>query len=217
MEPISVLIADDHEIVRYGISTYLSSAKDIEIVGEASTGEECIRLFKKENPDICLLDIGMPDKNGIETAKTIRDLDPDTKILILSMHIDKQILSDVLEAGINGYLLKNTDKADLLNGIRAIMNGQQVFSDPISDLMTQSFLNQSTNKKQNTGNDITERELEILQLIVDGLTSKEIAQKLFISPRTVDTHRANLMQKLELNNIAELVRYAIEHNLVAHK
>ncbi|MGD8428347.1 MAG: response regulator transcription factor [Balneolaceae bacterium] len=216
MTPISVLIADDHEIVRYGISTYLSSANDIQVVGEASTGEECINIFKEKHPDICLLDIGMPDKNGIETAKSIRDLDPDTKILILSMHIDKQILNDVLEAGVNGYLLKNTDKADLLNGIRAIMNGQQVFSDPISDLITQSFLNKSNSRKPKKVKEITDRELEILQLIVDGLTSKEIAQKLFISPRTVDTHRANLMQKLELNNIAELVRYAIEHNLVSH-
>jgi len=216
MESISVLIADDHEIVRYGISTYLSSTKDIEVVGEASTGEECIQIFKKKHPDICLLDIGMPDKNGIETAKTIRELNPDTKILILSMHTDKKILSEVLEAGINGYLLKNTDKVDLLNGIRAIMNGQKVFSSPISDLMTQSFLNQSNSKKPKVHKEITDREQEILQLIVEGLTSKEIAQKLFISPRTVDTHRANLMQKLELNNIAELVRYALEHNLVSN-
>lgn len=215
MTPISVLIADDHEIVRYGISTYLSSADDIEIVGEASTGDECIKLFKEKEPNICLLDIGMPDKNGIETAKMIRNLDHDTKILILSMHIDKQMLSDALEAGINGYLLKNTDKADLLNGIRAIMNGQQVFSDPISDLMTQSFLNRSNSKNHKAIKELTSREREILQLIVNGLTSKEIAQKLYISPRTVDTHRANLMQKLELNNIAELVRFAIENDLVS--
>lgn len=216
MAAISVLIADDHEIVRYGISTYLSSSKDIEIVGEASTGEECIELFKEAHPDVCLLDIGMPNKNGIETAKTIRSLEEDTKILILSMHINKQILSDVLEAGINGYLLKNTDKADILHGIRAIMKGQQVFSDPISDLMKESFLNKNYKRDSKDNNEITNREYEILQLIVDGLTSKEIAEKLYISPRTVDTHRANLMQKLELNNIAELVRYAIENELVSN-
>lgn len=213
--PISVIIADDHEIVRYGISTYLSSAEDIEIVGEASTGEECIQLFKKTNPDISLLDIGMPDKNGIETARAIRELDMSTKILILSMHINKQILGEVLEAGINGYLLKNTDKADLLTGIRAVMKGQQVFSDPISDLIKETFLNRNHQQATRTPNEITNREQQILQLIVDGLTSKEIAKKLYISPRTVDTHRANLMQKLELNNIAELVRYAIENELVS--
>jgi DNA-binding NarL/FixJ family response regulator len=215
MAPISILIADDHEIVRYGISTYLSSSEDIEVVAEASTGEECIQLFKKKRPDVCVLDIAMPDKNGIEIAHTIRQLDADTKILILSMHINKRILSEALEADINGYLLKSTNKADILNGIRAIINGQQVFSDPISDLMKESFLNHSSQKHKKGNNDLTNREHEILELIVKGFTSKEIAQKLYISPRTVDTHRANLMEKLELNNIAELVRYAIKHELVS--
>ncbi len=181
MAPTSVLLADDHEIVRYGISTYLSSSKDIEIVGEASTGEECIELFKKTHPDVCLLDIGMPNKNGVETAKAIRDFNLETKILILSMHIDKQILSDVLEAGINGYLLKNTEKSDLLHGIRAIMKGQQVFSDPISDLMKESFLSKNHKKVSKNSKQITTREQEILQLIADGLTSKEIAQNLYIA------------------------------------
>jgi len=215
MEPKSVLIADDHEIVRYGISTFLSSSEDIEIVGEASSGEECLKLFKDKKPDICLLDIGMTNKNGIETAKSIRNLDPDTKILILSMHIDKQILNDVLEADINGYLLKNTEKADILHGIRAVTKGQEVFSDPISNLIKKSFLDKHHNRKNSNQLEITAREQEILQLIVDGYTSKEIAEKLYISPRTVDTHRANLMEKLELKNIAELVRYAIENNLVS--
>ncbi|WP_138430640.1 response regulator transcription factor [Fodinibius saliphilus] len=215
MTSISVLIADDHEIVRYGISTYLSSAKDIDIVGKASSGEECLNLFQKEKPDVCLLDISMPKKNGIETAKSIRSLNDETKIIILSMHIDKQMLNDALEADINGYLLKNTEKSDLLHGIRAVMKGQQIFSDPISELIKKSFLNSNNSKKNRTNHSITDREQEILQFIVDGFTSKEIAQKLYISPRTVDTHRANLMEKLELKNIAELVRYAIEHDLVS--
>ncbi len=215
MAPTTVLIADDHEIVRYGISTFLSSSEDIEIVGEASSGAECLELFEQKKPDVCLLDIGMPDKNGIETAKSIRNIDTDTKILILSMHIDKQILNDVLEAGINGYLLKNTEKADILHGIRAVMKGQQIFSDPISNLIKQSFLDKNHERKSSEQLEITAREQEILQLIVDGHTSKEIAEKLYISPRTVDTHRANLMEKLELKNIAALVRYAIEHKLVS--
>ncbi len=215
MAEISVLIADDHEIIRFGISTYLSSSKDIEIVGEASSGEECIELFKETHPDICILDIDMPDKSGIETAKEIRELEGDTKILILSMHINKNILRDALEANVNGYLLKNTEKADLLHGIRAIVKGQQVFSDPISNLMKESFLHGSNRSGSYDHEHITEREQEILQLIVDGLTSKQIAEKLYISPRTVDTHRANLMEKLELKNIAELVRYAIQSNLVS--
>ena len=215
MAPISVLIADDHEIIRFGISTYLSSSEDIEIVGEASTGEECLHLFQKTNPDICVLDIGMPEKDGIETAKAIRACEGQTKILILSMHINKEILRRALAANINGYLLKNTEKKDLLHGIRAIVKGQQVFSDPISEMIKESFLTKASDSGNHIQPEITEREHEILQLIVDGLTSKEIAEKLFISPRTVDTHRANLMEKLELHNIADLVRYSIQHELVS--
>ena len=215
MEPISVLIAEDHEIVRYGISTYLSSSDDISIVGEASSGEECLELFKETQPDICLLDIGMPGKDGIETAKAIRELDPNVKLLILSMHIDRQKLTDVLQAGVDGYLLKNTEKADLMHGIKAIMKGQRVFSKPISDMMTESFLQKESSLPPNQKAELTKREREILTLVVEGLTSKEIAEKLYISPRTVDTHRSNLMEKLELNNIAELVRFAIKNNLVS--
>lgn len=214
MTPISVLIADDHEMTRFGISTYLSSIDDIRIVGEASSGKECLELFKKEEPDLCLLDISMPDTDGIEAARLIRSLKIDTKILILSMHIDKQILKKALDAGINGYLMKNTDRDVLLNGIRAVMQGQEVYSDSISKMIKQSFLHQYKNNRVRGSVEVTAREQEILQFIVDGYTSKEIGQKLYISPRTVDTHRANLMQKLELKNIAELVRYAIEHKLV---
>ncbi|PAU94360.1 DNA-binding response regulator [Aliifodinibius salipaludis] len=214
MAKISVLIADDHEIVRFGISTFLSSADDVEVVGEASTGKECITLFQETHPDICILDIDMPDQSGIETAKEIREFKEETKILILSMHINENILREALEANINGYLLKNSEKADILHGIKAIIKGQQVFSDPISDIMKESFLNKGNQSGSHAKHNITSREQEILQLIIDGLTSKQIADKLYISPRTVDTHRANLMEKLEINNIAELVRYAIQHNLV---
>ncbi|HEX6981879.1 MAG TPA: response regulator transcription factor [Balneolaceae bacterium] len=213
MKPISIIIADDHEIVRYGIRIYLSQQEDIEIVGEAASGKECLKLCKEKKPDLCLLDISMPDKNGIETAKNLREIDPGIKILILSMYEDEQVLNDVLKIGINGYLLKGTGKDELLNGIRVIMKGQQIFSESISKMITDSFLSKKINNLDSR-TDLTKRELEILKLIVDGKTSKEIANELFISPRTVDTHRANLMQKLELNNIADLVRYAIKENLV---
>ncbi len=197
------------------MSTFLSSADNIEVVGEASTGEECLDLFKKTQPDVCVLDISMPHKDGIETTLAIRKIDPEVKILILSMHIDKNILQRVLEAGINGYLLKNTEKTDLLHGIQAIAKGQQVFSDSISKLITNSFVSKSKSGPLNSAvENITKRELEVLQLIVQGHTSQAIADKLFISPRTVDTHRANLMQKLEINNAAGLVRFAMEHDLV---
>ncbi|MCW9707861.1 response regulator [Fodinibius salsisoli] len=214
MTPISVLIAEDHEIVRYGISTYLSSAEDITIVGEASSGDECLTLFKKTKPDLCLLDISMPHKDGIEAARLIRKIDQEVKILILSMHTDRQKLTDVLKAGIDGYLLKNIEKADILHGIRAIMRGHQVFSKPIAEMMITSFLDQEIPPDPDIQTDISKREQEILELIVKGMTSKEIAQELYISPRTVDTHRSNLMEKLDLHNTADLVRFAITHKLV---
>ncbi len=208
---IKVLIADDHEILRYGISTFLSSADNIEIVGEASSGEECIELFKEKKPDVCVLDISMPDKDGIETTKAIREIDPNVKVLILSMHIDKVLLDKVLEAGINGYLLKDTEKTEILHGIESIAKGQQVFSSPISELITKSYLTGGKTPHDS----ITSRELEVLQLIVEGYSSKLIADKLDISPRTVDTHRGNIMQKLNIPNAAGLVRYAMEHDLVS--
>lgn len=211
MAKIKVLIADDHEILRFGISTFLSSADNIQIVGEASSGEECIELFKQKNPDVCVLDISMPGMNGIETTKAIREIDPDVKVLILSMHIDKAILDQVLEAGINGYLLKDTEKTELLHGIESIAKGQQVFSDPIQKLITKSYLNGGRTPHES----ITSRELEVLQLIVEGYSSKLIADKLDISPRTVDTHRGNIMQKLNIPNAAGLVRYAMENDLVS--
>ncbi len=218
MQPIDVLVADDHEILRFGVTKYLASSDDINIVGEASTGNECVELFKEHRPDVCILDISMPEKDGIETAKELRKIDSEVKILILSMHIDKDILDKVLEADINGYLLKNTQKSELLQSIRSVMKGQQVFSDPISKLITDSYLN-----KTGTGNDktsdvdvnITKREHEILNLIVEGYTSQEIAKKLYISPRTVDTHRFNLMQKLDIKNTAGLVRFALKNDLVS--
>lgn len=212
MTTISVLLADDHDIVRYGISTFLSMAEDIEVVGEASDGEQCLTLYRELQPDVCLLDVSMPVKDGVETAREIRDFDPNANILILSMYTDKDIIDKLLKIGIDGFLHKTADRDDLLSGIRSIMKNQQVFSREVSNKITQTFLNGDFD---NSSNCITDREQEILRLVAEGNTSKEIAQKLYISPRTVDTHRSNVMQKLELNNIAELVRYAINNNLVS--
>lgn len=214
MTTIKVLIADDHEILRYGISTYLQSAEHIDIVGEASTGAECLQLFKETKPDICVIDINMPEKDGIETAHNLREIDPDAKILVFSMFLDQKILNKVLKAGINGYLLKTTNKDDLLHGIESVIKGQQVFSEEISRMMTNSFIQKKNGQSPTKGNEITNRELEILQLIADGLTSQEIADQLYISPRTVDTHRSNIMKKLDINNTAGLVRYALENDLI---
>lgn len=211
MKKVKVILADDHAILRYGISTLLSQSDDIEIVGEASEGDECIALFKKEQPDVSVIDIGMPGKNGIEVVKAIRAIDSEAKILILSMHSDGAVFQKALQNGINGYLHKSCPKEEVLAAIRSIAAGEKVFSESISHLISKD---DERKYHLNTEKNLTNRELEILELVVAGYSSPQIAQKLYISSRTVDTHRNNLMQKLDIHNTASLVRFAIEHDLV---
>ena len=212
---INVLLADDHNIVRYGISSILNTSPDINIVAEASDGSEAVSLFEQHKPDVCIIDISMPVMNGLEATRQILHKAPGAKIIIMTMHLNEEYLNQVLSAGAMGYLLKNTNKADLINSIRRVYNGEKVFSTSVSELMTQSYIRQS--KKQDGGSrsdnriQLTRRENEILKLIAEGQTSQAIAARLFISPRTVDTHRANLMQKLNAKNSAALVRYAVEN------
>ncbi|MFU8859851.1 MAG: response regulator [Cyclonatronaceae bacterium] len=212
---INVLLADDHNIVRYGISSILNTSPDINIVAEASDGVEAVNLFKQYQPDVCIIDISMPNMNGLESTRQILRVSPGARIIIMTMHLNEEYLNQVLGAGAAGYLLKNTNKTDLINSIRRVYNGEKVFSTTVSELMTQSYIRQS--KKQDIPNrsgtkiHLTRRENEILKLIAEGQTSQAIATRLFISPRTVDTHRANLMQKLNAKNSAALVRYAVEN------
>lgn len=217
MNKIRVLVVDDHDIVRYGICSVLKSSPDIEVVGEASNGVEAVKNFELLKPDVILLDISMPEMNGIETTRTIIRSNPKAKILILTMHLNEEYLNQVLNAGATGYILKNTEIGEMLSGIRSVAKGQQIFSTPISKLMTDKYVRSvqyGNESKESSSPSLTRRESEILQKIADGKTSQEIADLLFISPRTVDTHRANLIQKLGVKNSAGLVRYAIENQLV---
>lgn len=218
MNKISVLVADDHDIVRYGICSVLKSLPDVEVVGEASNGSEAIKKYALLKPDVILLDISMPEINGIETTRTIIMNHPNAKILILTMHLNEEYLNQVLNAGASGYILKNTEISEMLNGIRSVASGKQVFSAPISGIMTEKYIRSAQfghDSKESGTPSLTKREIEILQKIADGKTSQEIADLLFISPRTVDTHRANLIQKLGVKNSTGLVRYAIEKQLVS--
>jgi DNA-binding NarL/FixJ family response regulator len=214
---IRVLVADDHDIVRYGICSVIDASDDIEVVCEAGSGREAVEKFQKMNPDVCILDITMPEMNGIQTTRAILELDPEARILILTMHINEEYLNQVLNAGASGYLLKNSDREELLGSIRAVYRGEKAFSQTISKLMTERYVRNIRNPRELGDTEkvsITRRELEILRLIAEGHTSTEISEILFISPRTVDTHRANLMNKLDIKNAAGLVRYAIENKLV---
>ncbi len=214
---IKVLIADDHELIRYGITSVIHACDDIEVICEASSGMEAIELFKQMRPDVCILDITMPERNGIETTRSILEIDPDARILILTMHIGEEYLNEVIDAGANGYMLKNSDRNELLDGIRAIHNGEKAFSSSVSRLMGECYMRNMQKSKEQPESEkvkVTKREREIIQLIAEGHTSSEISQILFISPRTVDTHRTNLMNKLDLKNAAGLVRYALENGLI---
>lgn len=215
MKKIKVLVADDHEIVRYGICSVISTADDIEVVAEAANGQEAIERYREQDPDVCILDIGMPFLNGIEAAREILSFDSHANIIILTMHVNEEYLNKALNVGALGYLLKNSSKKELLEAIRKVAKGEKIFSEPISKMMAEKYIRQARrNEREKESVNITNREKEILRLIVDGYTSHEIAQILHISPRTVDTHRANLMQKLDIKNTAALVRYAIEHGHV---
>lgn len=217
MNKIRVMVVDDHDIVRYGICSVLKSSPDIEVVGEASNGVQAVDQFNDLLPDVVLLDISMPEMNGIETTRTIVRNHSNARVLILTMHLNEEYLNQVLSAGASGYILKNTEIGEMLNAIRTVAQGRQIFSAPISTLMTEKYVRSAQYNQDSKDSDnpsLTKRETEILQKIADGKTSQEIAEILFISPRTVDTHRANLIQKLGVKNSAGLVRYAIENQLV---
>jgi DNA-binding NarL/FixJ family response regulator len=207
MKKIKVIIADDYGILRYGLRSYLSRTRDIEIVGEASAGQECIQLFEDTLPDVCVIDIEMPKKNGLEVVDAIRKRDKNAKVLIFSMHNDKSTIRKAFEAGINGYLLKNTSMKKIAEAIRTIDRGKKVWNDMAPEPKPHAINRPLENR-------ITKREKEILKLVVEGYSSPEIAQKLYISDRTVETHRNNIMQKLDTHNTASLVRFALQNNLV---
>lgn len=216
MSSLRVTVTDDYEIVRFGISTLLESSDDISVVGEGRSGEECLSIYKELNPDVAVVDIKMPEMDGIETTRKLLEIDPDAKVMILTAHVEESYLQKVLSAGALGYVLKSSSKDELITGVKYVATGRQVFSEPVSKIMANRLIEKENG---NTYADqlelLTEREKEIMVLIAEGLTSHEIAEKLFISPRTVETHRSNLMHKLELKNTASLVRFAITSGLVA--
>lgn len=215
MSAISIMVADDHSIIRYGLCGILNSVDNMEVVAEASSGKGAVELYRKHKPDISFLDITMPDLDGIETCRQIRSINPNALVIIMTMHLSEEYLNQVLSTGASGYMLKNSGKDELVNAIQRVMAGERVFSQAVSDLMTESYIRKGNGNRKSAKQEIklTRRENEVLKLIVDGKTNQEIAGILFISPRTVESHRANLMQKLEVNNTAALVRKALEMNL----
>lgn len=203
-----LVIVDDHQLIIDGIRALLRDEESIQIVGEASNGKKAIEVIDLLETDVVLLDIDMPVMDGIETSKILHQKYPKLAIIILSMHAEKGLIKNLVEIGVKGYLLKNSSRAEILKALNEVMEGNSYFSPEV----TLSLLNKSTeNGSRQSEINLTDREEEVLRLIASGFTNKEIGEKLFISHRTVDTHRTNLMKKLDVNNLAGLVSYAIKH------
>lgn len=217
MKKIKVLLVDDHQIVRDGIKALIEDDPSIEIIGEAASGDELEAILSKDRPDIILLDINLPDTTGIELTKKICEQDPDIRILILSMHMSEEFICNAIEAGAKGYLPKTTSQDELINAIKKIDQGGEYYNNDVSEILLKSYIKKTQNaakNKQEKQISLTRRENEILKLFAEGLSNQEIADRLFISIRTVESHKNNIMQKLELKSTVELVKYAIRNNII---
>jgi DNA-binding NarL/FixJ family response regulator len=213
MNKIKVLIADDHKIFRDGIISILEKEKDLEVVGEASNGREILEKIKNTSVDVLVLDIDMGKPDGIEITGTVRKDYPDTRILVLTMMGLRDFIIQALEAGATGYLLKNAGKDEVLTAIRSVAKGDSYFSREVSSILIEHLSKPRTSRHKIAGIPLSARELEVLRLIAQEYSNPEIAKKLYISIRTVDTHRRNLLAKLGAKNTAGLVKYAIQKGL----
>lgn len=219
---IRVALADDHEIVRHGIKMVLEDDSEIKVVWESSDGQETLEKMEKEPPDVLVVDIRMPLMTGLEVTKQLKKKDPAIRILVLTMHDDSEYIMQSLEYGADGYLLKDTNKSEFNKAVHMVNNGQKYFSGDISstivDFYTKSGPVQVKSEESQSKVDyqLTRREKEILKMIYDGVSNKDIAEKLGKSIRTIETHRFNIMKKLDVNNIAELFKKVEKEGLAEH-
>ncbi len=210
---IKVLVADDHKIVREGLRTLIEKQSGMEVIAEAENGRMALKLIKKLSPDIALMDIAMPDLNGIEATRQIVAEAPSTKVIALSMHSDRQFVTRMMSAGASGYLLKDCAFEEVARAIRSVMARQIYLSPEIVSIVVKDFLRRSEPSDSMLSSVMSPREREVLQLIAEGKTTKQIALRLHISAKTVDTHRRNIMDKLDIHSVAELTKYAIREGL----
>ncbi len=216
MSRIRILVADDHGIIRRGLRLQLEQHEDFEVVGEASDGRQAVKMAETLKPGVILMDIGMPNLNGIEAAAQIVRQNPAAKIVILSMHSDEEFLLRALTAGAKGYLLKESGDADLERAVRAVAQGRSFFSPAIQQTLMEDYLRQLQQRGLRDSYDLlTEREKEVLQLLAEGKSNKDVASILDCSVNTVATHRTHLMQKLDLHGAADIVLYAVRKKIIS--
>lgn len=214
MTKVKVILVDDHAIVRDGIKS-LINIDEIEVINEASSAKEFFSLLKIELPDIAILDISLPDISGIEIARKLSSEYPEIKLIILSMHLNEDFIFNAVKAGAMAYLPKNTNRKELINAIRQVAAGQEYFSEPVSNIILKSYIKKAKTDAEDIGDKpLSRRELEILKLFAEGKSNKEIADTLFISTRTVESHKNHIMHKLELKSTVELIKFAIKNNII---
>lgn len=214
MKSIRVLLADDHTLVRAGIRGLLSSLMGVEVIGETGDGHEALRLAETLRPDLVLLDIGMPGLNGLEVAARLAKLDPMIRVVILSMHMSEEYVLQALRAGAAGYLLKGADVAELEVAVRAVARGETYLSPAVSKRVVDDYVSRTSSAPEPLAM-LTSRQREILQLVAEGHTSKDIANRLGLSYRTVESHRNQMMKRLDVHDVTGLVRFAVRVGLVA--
>lgn len=217
MKTLRILIADDHELVRRGIRGLLRAQSGWIIAGEVKNGRDAVEKARKLKPDVIILDIGMPNLDGLEAARQIREAAPNSEILVLTMHESNQMVRRVLEAGARGYVLKSDLASHLVKAVKAVSKGRVYLTPKVSEIVLKEFVNTGNEPKRRESSQVrpTPRETEIIRLLAEGKVNKAIASELGITIRTVETHRARIMLKLGLHSLTHLIHYAIRHNIVS--
>src|SRR5580698_7709677 len=212
---IRIILADDHTIIRSGLRLLLEQQPDFKVVAEGNDGREAVQLVAKHHPEVAILDIGMPQLSGIEATRQIVAENPEAQVLILSMHSDEGYVLRALKAGARAYILKNSAEADLIRAVRSVAEGKSFFSPVISKMLLEDYVRQVREKQVEDSYDLlTPREREILQLLAEGKTNKEVANILHVSVYTVDAHRGNILQKLNLHGVPEMILYAVRKGII---
>ncbi len=210
---IKVLIADDHQIVRQGLRTLLEKEPDLEVVAEAENGRSTVRLVREKHPEVVIMDVAMPDLNGIEATRQIISEMPKVKVIALSMYADRRFVSNMLKAGASGYLLKDCASEELVRAIRVVLAHKTFLSPGVADIVVKDYVQTPMGPEASVFNVLSNREREVLQLMAEGKSTNQIAELLHVSVKTVETHRQQMMQKLKIHSVAELTKYAIREGL----